>query len=165
MDALLCDAVGGQCAQDKTSQAGHRTNIMSSHFASLGTGYAPDSKGTWRHFWVQDFASNEPASKPPLVAGCHDFLIAGKTSFLLNYRDTGSGPPVSVQVAIDGVAYSMALDLGTSAAGTYRLDVTRAGGCRPYYFLAVTAAGQSWRYPGPGVFLTAGEGACTEEYR
>jgi hypothetical protein len=165
VDGWLCDAVGGQCAQDRTVQAGHRTSIMNADFAALGTGYAPDTKGTWRHFWVQDFASNEPASKPPLVAGCHDFLAAGTTSFLLNYRDPGNQPPVLVQVVLEGVPHSLALDLGTPAAGTYRLDVSRAGACRSYYFLAVTAAGQTRRYPGPGVFLTAGEGACTEDYR
>jgi hypothetical protein len=165
VDGLLCDASGGQCAQDKTSQAGHRTNIMSTGFASLGAGYASDVKSAWRYYWVQDFASNEPPSRPPLVAGCHDFLVAGKTSFLLNYRDTGNQPPASVQVVIDGIPYNLGLDLGTPSAGTYRLDTSRAASCRQYYFQAVTASGQSWRYPGPGVFLTDGEGDCREDYR
>ncbi len=127
---------------------------------------------------VQDFASNEPErapkpdpsglgtpSKPPLVAGCHDFPVAGKTSFLLNYRDFANQPPASVQVVIDGIPYNMALDLGTPAAGTYRLDTAKATSCRQYYFQAVTASGQSWRYPGPGVFLTDGEGTCSTDYR
>lgn len=165
VDNLLCDASGGQCAQDKTSQAGHRSNIMSSAFTAMGAGYAPDTKTTWRHYWVQDFASGNLVGKPPLVAGCHDFLTAGKTSFLLNYRDISNLPPASVQVVIDGVAQNMTLDLGAPAAGTYRLDTTKAANCRQYYFLAVTGAGQSWRYPGPGVFLTAGEGSCTGDYQ
>ncbi|MCU0914344.1 MAG: CAP domain-containing protein [Planctomycetes bacterium] len=165
VDGLLCDAVGGQCAQDRTAQAGHRTNIMSSGFNLVGAGYAPDTKSTWRHYWVQDFASGEPADQPPLVAGCHDFLVSGKTSFLLDYRDITNQPPASVQVVLDGTAYNLPLDLGTPAAGTYRLDVTKAGTCREYYFLAVTGSGQRWRYPGPGVFLTDGEGACPGDYR
>ncbi len=165
VDSLLCDAFGGQCAQDKTSQAGHRTNMMSTSFTSVGTGYTPDTRSIWRHYWVQDFASDGPATRPPVVAGCHDFLTAGKTSFLLSYRDLANQPPASVQVVIDGVTHNLALDLGTPGAGTYRLDVSKAGSCRQYYFLAVTAAGQSWRYPGPGVSLTAGEGTCTEDYR
>jgi hypothetical protein len=165
VDALLCDASGGQCAQDKTSQAGHRTNMMSGSFGSIGTGYVPDPKSTWRHYWVQDFASNELANKPPIVAGCHDFLTVGKTSFLLNYRDTGNRPPASVQVVIDGTPYNMSVDLGVPAAGTYRLDTNKAASCRQYYFLAVTASGQSWRYPGPGAFLTAGEGTCSGDYQ
>jgi hypothetical protein len=165
VDSLLCDASGGQCAQDKTSQAGHRTNMMSTSFTSVGTGYVPDAKSAYRHYWVQDFASDDTGSRPPVVAGCHDFLTTGKTSFLLNYRDTTNQPPASVRVVIDGVTYNLSLDLGTPAAGTYRLDVSKAGNCRQYYFLAVTAAGQSWRYPGPGVFLTAGEGTCNEDYR
>jgi hypothetical protein len=43
--------------------------------------------------------------------------------------------------------------------------VKKAGSCRQYYFLAITAGGQSWRYPGPGVFLTAGEGTCSGDYQ
>ncbi len=165
VDGLLCDASGGQCALDKTSQAGHRTNIMSTSFAAIGAGYAPDIKSTRRHYWVQDFAAGDLASRPPLVAGCHDFLTAGKTTFLLNYRDTTDQPPASSQVVIGGVAYDLALDLGTPAAGTYRLDVSKAAACRQYYFQAVTASGQSWRYPGPGVFLTDGEGTCSGDYQ
>jgi hypothetical protein len=165
VDGLLCDASGGQCASDKTAQAGHRTNIMSGSLQLIGAGYAPDTKSTWRYYWVQDFASGDLASQPPLVAGCHDFLTAGKTTFLLNYRDTTNQPPASLQVVIGSVAYNLALDLGAPAAGTYRLDVTKATACRQYYFQAVTASGQSWRYPGPGVFLTDGEGACSGDYQ
>jgi hypothetical protein len=165
IDAWLCDESGGQCAADGTSAAGHRTNIMNAGLRTAGVGYSPDDRGNWRFLWVQDLASNEPAIKPPLVAGCHDFLSAGKTTFLLNYRDPSDDPPVSVEVEIDGVAYAMSLDLGAAAAGTYRLDVAKAATCREYYFAAVTASGESWRYPGPGVFLTDGESACSADYR
>jgi hypothetical protein len=165
MDAWLCDESGGQCAGDGTSAAGHRENIMNAGLKSAGAGYSPDEQGTWQSLWVQDLASNEVAIKPPLVAGCHDFLVTGKTTFLVNYRDPSGDAPVSVQVVIGGVAYNMSLDLGVAAAGTYRLDVAKAGTCREYYFTALTAAGESWRYPGPGVFLTDGEGACSADYR
>ncbi len=165
IDAWLCDESGGQCASDGTSAAGHRTNIMNASLKLVGVGYAADALGNWQFLWVQDLASNEPASKPPLVAGCHDSLLTGKTSFLLNYRDPTGRPPASLQVVIDGVAYDMNLDLGVAAAGTYRLDVAKATGCREYYFTALTASGESWRYPGPGVFLTDGESDCSEDYR
>lgn len=165
VDAWLCDASGGQCAGDETSAAGHRANIMNAGFRLVGTGYMSDAQGAWRFLWVQDLASNGLAGKPPVVAGCHDFLAAGKTSFLLNYRDPTGSPPISVQIVIDGMAHDMSLDLGSPAAGTYRLDVAKASACREYYFIAVTAAGESWRYPGPGVFLTAGEGDCSTDYR
>lgn len=165
IDAWLCDETGGACAADGTGAAGHRTNMVDSTFRRLGAGYAPDAASTWRRYWVQDFAAATLADKPPLVAGCHDFLQTGQTSFLLNYRDTANQPPASVQVVVDEVTYDMGLDLGTASAGTYRLDLPRAGTCREYYFLAVTAAGETWRYPGPGVFLTAGESACGQDYR
>ena len=127
VDAWLCDAIGGQCAADGTSAAGHRTNIMNAGLRQAGMGYAPDTSGTVAVLWVQDLVSNEPLSKPPIVAGCHDFLLSGKTSFLLNYRDPTGRPPISVQVVIAGVAQNMNLDLGTAAAGTYRLDVGQGG--------------------------------------
>ena len=119
----------------------------------------------YRRYWVQDFAGNTPTNKAPIVAACHDFLISGKTSFLLNYRDESNRPPASVQVLVNEVAYNMTLDLGTAAAGTYRLDLPTASGCRKYYFVAVTAAGEVWRYPGPGAFSTSGEGPCTTDYQ
>lgn len=164
-DAWLCDESGGQCAADGTSAAGHRTNIMNAGMRVAGMGYAADASGNWRHLWVQDLASNEPATKPPLVAGGHDFLLSGKTSFLLNYYDPTGRPPAFVQAVIDGVAYDMSLDLGDLAAGTYRVDVAKATSCREYYFTAETASGESWRYPGPGVFATLGEGSCSADYR
>lgn len=165
IDAWLCDATGGQCAADGNSAAGHRTNMMNAGLRQAGMGYAPDSSSQYRFYWVQDLVSNEPVSKPPIVAVCHDFLLSGKTSFLLNYRDPTGRPPISVQVVISGVAQNMSLDLGSPAAGTYRLDASRAATCREYYFLATTAAGESWRCPGPGVFLTDGEAACSTDYR
>jgi len=165
VDSWLCDEAGGQCAPDGTWSAGHRANIMDRNLRQVGTGYTLDPADPRRHYWVEDFASNEPADTPPLVAGCHDFLISGKTSFLLNYRDTGNLPPASVKVVVNGIAYDMSLDLGSAAAGTYRLDLSKAGSCREYYFVATTGSGAVWRYPGPGVFLTDGEGTCSGDYR
>jgi hypothetical protein len=106
-----------------------------------------------------------PAARPPIVAACHDLLLSGQTSFLLNYRDATGRAPVSVQVVLAGTPYDMTLDLGSAAAGTYRVDVPRAANCREYYFFATTAGGESWRYPGPGVFLTDGESNCGTDYR
>jgi hypothetical protein len=45
------------------------------------------------------------------------------------------------------------------------VDLSTASACRRYYFVAVTASGEIWRYPGPGVFLTNGEGPCTGDYQ
>jgi hypothetical protein len=165
VDRLLCDESGGRCAADHTSQAGHRTNIMDARLRQIGTGYVYTATGTWRHYWVQDFAGNVPATRPFIVAACHDFLASGKTSFLLSYRDETSRLPASIQVIVNGVAHEMRLDLGSGAAGTYRADLNAAGACREYYFVATTASGDLWRYPGPGHFLTHGEGPCTADYQ
>jgi len=165
IDQLLCDAYGGQCAADRSTQAGHRTNMMDSRMRVIGTGYVYSASSAYRRYWVQDFAGNAPTDQAPIVAACHDFPAAGKTSFLLNYRDESNRPPASIQVFVNDVAYNMTLDLGTAAAGTYRLDLPTASGCRKYYFLAVTASGDVWRYPGPGAFSTSGEGPCSTDYQ
>jgi len=165
VDAWLCDETGGRCAADGTLEAGHRSNMVNVNYDRLGAGTAQHGVSAWRRCWVQDFASGEPLTQPPIVAACHDFLAAGRTSFLLNYRDTGNQPPASVQVVVGETVYDMSLDLGTASAGTYRLDLPKTPGCREYYFLAVTASGETWRYPGPGVFLTDGELLCHQDYR
>jgi hypothetical protein len=165
IDHLLCDEFGGQCAADRSPQAGHRTNMMDSRMRLTGTGYAYSASSAYRRYWVQDFVGNAPTDQAPIVAACHDFLASGKTSFLLNYRDESNRPPASIQVLVNDVAYNMTLDLGTAAAGTYRLDLPTAFGCRKYYFVAVTASGEVWRYPGPGAFSTTGEGPCTTDYQ
>ena len=166
VDAWLCDETGGQCAADGSYQAGHRTNMLDTDLNLIGIGYMPDAFSNWGGgYWVQDLASNNPATKPPIVAACHDFLLAGKTSFLLDYRDTTGRAPASVQVVLGGVSYDMALDLGSAAAGMYRVDLPKGTTCREYYFLATTGGGESWRCPGPGVFLTDGEAACGADYR
>jgi hypothetical protein len=165
IDHLLCDESGGQCSADHSSAAGHRANIMDSRLRLMGAGYVYDPASAWKRYWVQDFVGNAPASAPPIVAACHDFLTAGKTSFLLNYRDESNRAPASVQVFVDEIAYTMALDLGSAAAGTYRVDLPTAGACRSYYFVAITASGDIWRCPGPGEFLTAGEGPCARDYQ
>ena len=165
IDHLLCDEYGGQCAGDHSTQAGHRTNMMDSRLRLIGAGHVYSASSLYRHYWVQDFAGNAPTSKAPIVAACHDFLISGKTSFLLNYRDESNRAPASIQLFLNDVAYTMTLDLGTAAAGTYRRDLPIASTCRKYYFRAVTASGEVWRYPGPGTFLTSGEGNCTTDYQ
>lgn len=165
VSGLVCDESGGQCAADRSSQAGHRSNMMDARLTQIGTGYVHDAGSEWGHYWVQDFAGNAPTNKAPIVAACHDFIVSGKTSFLLNYRDESNVPPASIQVVVNDAAYNMSLDIGSTAAGTYRLDLSTTQTCRRYYFVAVTASGEAWRYPGPGVFLTSGEGNCTGDYQ
>jgi hypothetical protein len=165
IDHLLCDESGGQCSADRASSAGHRANIMDSRLRLIGTGYVYQAASAWKRYWVQDFIGNATTIKPPIVAACHDFLTTGKTSFLLDYRDESNRPPASIQVFVNDVAYTMTPDLGSAAAGTYRLDLATAAACRSYYFVAITASGDIWRCPGPGAFLTAGEGPCTSDYQ
>ncbi|MBN1808789.1 MAG: chitobiase/beta-hexosaminidase C-terminal domain-containing protein [Planctomycetes bacterium] len=155
----ICDGE----ADDGTPQAGHRTNIMRSGFKVMGAGYA--FGGSYMHYWVQDFGGHPSPPNYPVVAAGHDYVQSGNVTFLLNYYDP-SGAPQSVKLTLDGVEYDLTLDIGAAHAGTYTIDLPRddPSNGRPYYFSAVDSGGGVWRYPGPGVFMTYGEGSCLTDY-
>jgi hypothetical protein len=162
LNLLLCEGFP-PCAPDLSSEDGHRQNIMAQGARELGTGYILEPASTYRHYWVQDYASNTPMTQPPLVDGSH--LAMGTTIyFFANYYDTTDLPPQQLRLVLDGVAYPMSLDLGTDAAGTYALTAGGLSGCGTYYFEAVDGSGDGWRYPGSGEFATFGVAGCTLDY-
>ena len=160
VNALLCDRQGSVCATDSSGKDGHRKNIMRAGYRELGTGYAVK----FLDYWVQDFGGRQPESQMPLVSASHAFLEDGITSFLLNYFDSAGGAPRRILLVLDDIDYPLQLDLGNGAAGSYRVDVTRAAGCRAYFFKAVTANGVCYRYPGTSTYFTYGEGDCRLDY-
>jgi uncharacterized protein YkwD len=135
---------------------GHRAVILQASARQLGTGAAGA-------YWTVDTVANVPVATAPLVAGCHDFPDGAHTAFLLDYYDPAGGPK-KISCFVDGVEHAIALDIGTAGQGTYRLTLDRSAATRAYYFLALDAAGTTWRYPGPGSFMSVGEGAGTSDY-
>lgn len=162
VNLFLCDAVDGVCATDDQPFyiIGHRANIMSASFTELGCGSAEGGSA----YWVQDFNGVELPPQPPVAAGSHAMLEAGRTSFLLNYYDEAGLAPPEVTVVVDDQHHAMALGLGEDSAGTYQVEVPRSDGCRAYYFLVTDAGGNRYRYPGDGLFHTFGEGGCLVDY-
>jgi len=162
-NAFLCDRYGSTCAPDSPDGSGfdgHRKNIMGPQYREIGTGYAKDS----RDYWVQDFGGRQPDFRSPLVSGSHAFLEDGLTSFFLNYHESSAAAPRKILLVLDDIQYSLDLDTGNVASGTYRVDVARASGCRPYVFLATASDGTCYRYPATSKFYTYEEGDCQQDY-
>jgi hypothetical protein len=161
MSMWLCDASGGVCCADHASCDGHRANMMSGAYRALGTGYAHVT-ASYQNYWTQDFGGATDAPAVPVVDGSHVFFPAGQVTFLVNHVDDAA--PRSVTLVLAGSDVTMALDLGTATAGTWAATVTAGTACRSYHFVAVDAAGVSWRYPASGELRTYGEGSCVEDW-
>ncbi|HQR68778.1 MAG TPA: CAP domain-containing protein, partial [Thermoanaerobaculia bacterium] len=161
MSMWLCDASGGSCCADRTGCDGHRANIMNGGYRAMGPGYANVS-GNYRNYWTQDFGGVSGAPAIPLVDGSHVFFPSGRITFLANFVD--SAAPRSVKLVLSGSEVAMDLDLGSAASGTHAASVAVGAGCRAYHFVAVDAAGASWRYPAAGEFQTYGEGSCADDW-
>ena len=163
MHQWLCDKPNGAtaCCDDGASCDGHRRNIMSANFRALGVGYGNTTTSTYKHYWTQDFGGVVNTATPPLVDGTHLLSGASQLRFLANFSAASAAQSVTLMLA--DVALPMALDLGTASKGTWFVLTPRAASCRPYYFIALDAAGLAWRYPAQGVFQTTGEGTCTAE--
>ncbi len=162
LNLLLCEGPT-PCVPDLGGDDGHRLNIMDLDSHELGTGYSPNISARYAHYWVQDFASNVPAEQPPIVSGSH-MMIQSDLVFFLNYYTSSGLAPQRVRLTMDGAGYEMVLDLGEASAGTYAAALTVPSGCRSYYFEAIDAEGETWRYPGSGELQTFGVGGCTKDY-
>ena len=134
----------------------HRYNIMTPTAHTAGAGYD--------EFWTVFFSADAPASVPLIPSASHDFLASGATTFWLNYYDPRGLAPQLVRLVLDGTDYALALDTGSPAAGTYRLDLPRSATARAYHFVVLDGAGVAWRYPGPGSFMTVGEQEEVDDY-
>ncbi len=127
----------------------------------MGTGYGYAASSPYQNYWTQDFGGATDAPGSPLVDGSHVF-VGTEIVFLANWSDAAA--PRSISLVLDGVTSALALDLGSATRGTWSTRTTRGSACRTYHFVAVDAAGSSWRYPGSGEFRTAGEGSCSEDW-
>jgi len=140
-----------------SSGDGHRMLIMDATARQIGAGYDGFN-------WTIDFVSDAPASLPPIVTACHDFLDSSTITFLLNYYDASDAGPKKISCFVDGVEQALTLDIGTAARGTYKVTMQKSSTTRAYYFMALDNADVTWRYPGPGAFMTVGEGPGTTDY-
>jgi hypothetical protein len=155
---------GDPPAGDKTTDDGHRKNIMNSRYHELGVGYAYGPV-KWNHFWVQDFGGGEnDYNDYPVVDGVHMFLEQDKTTFMANYYDSTGAAPKQAFVHVAGSSHALSFHLGEPGQGTYSTALASADSCRPYYFSFTDGQDRSWRYPEEGYLVTFGEGGCTKSY-
>ncbi len=148
-------------ALDGTSEAGHRTNIMSPGFMEAGNGYCYDPATSYDNWYTTDFGTQEGFVAPPsLVDGTHLFITSGTTSFWANYYDPDGTAVSSAKVFVEGVSYDLSQDL----LGTWSIDLPSGSDCRSYTFQFVDGEGQTLWYPVVGSLRTWGEGGCTEDY-
>ncbi|MGB5217272.1 MAG: carboxypeptidase regulatory-like domain-containing protein [Smithella sp.] len=164
IDLLICESANpANCATDKTTNDGHRQNIMSPNAKELGAGYYYYASSPYGYYWVQDFGATAlPIFQPPIVAGAHMALNAQQT-FWLNYY--AAAAPQEVRLVINGSTITMTLAIGSAQSGLYSVTAGADSVCQSYHFEAVDSSGQGWRYPGTGEFRTYGINSCTEDYR
>jgi len=143
--------------QTPTATNLHRYIIMTPTAHTAGTGFESD-------YWTAFFSADAPAASPLIPTASHDFISAGTTTFWLNYYDPRGLAPQLVRLVLDGTDYALALDTGSPAAGTYRLDLPRSATARAYHFVVLDGTGVAWRYPGPGSFMTVGEEEGVADY-
>lgn len=157
---------GDPPAQDLTSAAGHRTNIMKDIYTEIGCGYANNELDYFEHYWVQDFAGKVTSEflYHPIVSGTHLFLNSGKTSFWMCFYDSVNNNPSEVKLILENKTYNLSLKMGQLNSGIYNIDLSTINNCRTYYFEVKDGAGNNWRYPEMGSFKTFGEGSCAENY-
>jgi len=146
-----------------------RRAILDPRGRETGCGFARGSNGLDDPFrkgiyWVQDFGTGGPDSGAPIVDGADHGLGGDRIAFLANWHDPAGAAPRKAAVIVDGREWTLELVLGVPAAGTYERILTRTGWCRTYRFAFEDSAGNSWSYPGTGVFTTTGEGDCAAEY-
>ncbi len=158
----IIDTIGTP-APDKSSDDGHRRNIMNSRSKELGCGYA---KGPirWYYFWVQDFGGGTPDYSNPISAGAHFVHSGNNTEFMCVYSDPQGNEPKVPILNLDGNEHTLAVKFGSKNKGTYALTLPSASDCRYYYFSFTDSNNKNWRHPEHGRLVTVGEGSCEEEY-
>lgn len=149
MQQWLLDITGGNVAPDNSGDDGHRSNIMSSDYKELGTGYAYGTQ-QWYHFWVQDFAAGDPEYDNPITGAAHFVMDDNYTMFMANYSDPRNNKPQKCELVIDQDNYDLTVLLGNEEKGTYSIDLATADDCRYYYFKFTDSEGNTWRHPEGG---------------
>lgn len=170
VNQFLCDMSGSTCCPDSDSSCnGHRANIMSSRYKTVGLAYAYNAASTYKHYWTQDFGSciSSNTSASPVYSGSHLITTStNKIKFVASYYTANNTAPKLAQVYINMTAQALTLDLGTASMGLYGFEqnVTSAAYCRRYFFKFTDATGKAWRYPESGMYTTTGEGNCASDW-
>jgi len=158
------------CCPDGNSCAGSRSVVLSSTWLRVGAGNVVGNGSYPFSYWTVDVGacavSPLTAAYPSNIASGSHYVetSTGNTRFLAQYYDSTGASPSAAVVVVNGVGYSLTLDVGSPSLGNYYLELPTAGGCRQYYFVFVDGYGNTWQYPSTGFFNTYGEGGCTADW-
>ncbi|GAM24480.1 hypothetical protein SAMD00019534_076550 [Acytostelium subglobosum LB1] len=154
---LLCENDTIPCAADSnTLNTGHRRNIMSPTFKSMGIGYAYSAQADYSYYWTQDFtAATCPSQTNPIYGGSHSFV----DSNLVYYANWWKTAPATSKIYIKAgnnavVSHDLTLHLGNSTLGTFIYNsTTQYTECQLYAFV-FTVGDATYRYPDTGSLAT-----------
>lgn len=138
MTSFLC----GFYCQGANDCNGHRYNILNGSATRFGAGAHGD-------YVVQDFGGVGDIDQKIPSAAHYPEDGGSTTEFRVNWYD--SAPPTGALVNIDGQCYSMTLERGSGANGTY-LYTTEISGCSRYYFEFRDSDDQLVAYPETGSY-------------
>jgi hypothetical protein len=159
----LRDDINGTPAADKSSNDGHRLNIMNGAYKEMGNGYAYNASRQWYHFWTQDFGG-AAGNGYKIPAGTHFTPPASSTKLdfaAIYYEKNGQAPSKAV-VVIDEKENNMTLSLGTASAGMYLYSSTKDNNAHCYYFKFTDGTGAVIRYPETMTLSTTSDAGCAE---
>ncbi len=157
---LRDDDTQGVPAADKSSDDGHRKNIMNPQYQEVGCGYGYSATRRYNHFWTQDFGGGKVLDYYKIPAGCHFTPNSSTLSYAVNYYDATGAAPETATVIIDGKSYPMELHLGSMSKGTYIYSTTNDGQKHSYYFVFIDGSGSPVRFPQTVNLLTGQQSGC-----
>ncbi|EGC33192.1 hypothetical protein DICPUDRAFT_19562, partial [Dictyostelium purpureum] len=157
---LVCDEVNGQCAADNSGNDGHRVNIMSDSFKTLGVGWVEQSGGQYSDYLTQDFhGGNCNNINNPIYSAYHTFYPSTSTQFIaIFYSNTESVSKFSL-VFEDGTSHNLPVVYGTSSKGAFITTLPSVESCAKYYFSAQTSS-NVYKMPETGYFQVSKSSSC-----
>ena len=140
-----------ECKSD--SYNGHRFNILSTSFATIGVGYVLKYYGSWHNLLATQDFGNRASEKPALTAGSHYLDKNSKLHFDTHYYSTSTAAS-KVMLSINGECKELSLTHGTNLNGAYgTTSIAEPAKCTPYFFEVKDANGTITRYPTAGSLL------------
>ncbi len=142
----------------RNSSNGHRFNILSPNYVTLGVGF--DIQNVYYSIWntkyyglyaTQDFGT-KAAEKPALTAGSNYLDDKSVLHFDTHYYSNVAASKVFL--SLNGECIELSLTHGSDTNGSYgTTNVPEPGKCTPYMFEVQDAKGNISRFPSTGSLL------------
>ncbi|EGC33191.1 hypothetical protein DICPUDRAFT_81016 [Dictyostelium purpureum] len=160
MTAFLCDSKNGACVPDGDDNDGHRRNIMSKSYASVGSGYFYNQDSTYRHYYTQDFSSGVcEDTYSPIYSAFYTMVDAKTPRFIAAYSNSTVAFQ-SVSLVFNGASHTMDIHYGNNNNAILTKDNVEFEFCAPFYFEALDVNKNIVRYPDEGFLRLATNSSC-----